>query len=795
LISSNLPKLTNYIPHTPTAKQMLFLKYEGLDAFYGGAAGGGKALSADSCVCTPFGFRKISDLKVGDRICTVNGSNCQVIGVYPQGKQQLYAISFSDGSSVKATQEHIWKYSVAQKGKWRKSGLQYKLGLTGQLKELMDQDYSVLIPLCAPVQFTKSYKYDLRQIHPYVLGCLLGDGSVTISPVKMHSADPEIISYMEKVTGHTWHRYGDSITYRVLEEDSKELTYWLKKNKLFGHNHYNKFIPDNYKYNSIEGRFELLRGLLDTDGYCSTGGKVYFSSASKQLALDVQWIVRSLGGNATLKKKVGSYTKDGQRITTTDNYSVYIRMVDNSLLFNLSRKKELAQQYNGGRFDLKKRIEKIEKVEIADCICIKVDHPDGLFITDDFIVTHNSDALLMAALQYMDIPGYNALLIRDTYANLTKPGGLLDRSNEWLSLSDAKWNGDMKAWIFPTGATLSFGYIDGPRDHFNYQGAEYQFVGIDEAVNIREHQAIYLFSRLRKKNPESYRKDLKVLTSLSKSQIEQAYQQYLSVPLRFRCASNPPRIEQKERGDWVKQRYVDVETREGRIFIPAKIADNPHLNQAEYRTSLKELDPITRKQLEDGDWNIQVSGRFFNRTWFEIVDKSCNADDTDMVVRYWDLAATEEDPNKDPAYTVGLRMRRSRFGIYYIESVIRKRLSPRNVEQLIRQTADMDGKSVLIGMEQEPGSAGVNNINNYRTRVLPEFAFFENKKTGSKIDSARPVAAQAEAGNIKIVQGAWNGDLLDEVELFPGKFKDQVDALSGAYEMLSSGVGARARWL
>lgn len=407
-----------------------------------------------------------------------------------------------------------------------------------------------------------------------------------------------------------------------------------------------------------------------------------------------------------------------------------------------------------------------------------------------------SDALLMAALQYVDVPGYNALLLRDTYANLNKPQGLLDRANEWLTPTDAKWNGDVKAWVFPSGATISFGYLDGPRDHFNYQGAEYQFVGIDEAVNVREHQALYLFSRMRKKNPESYAKDLKALFGYSSLQVEEYYKQYAAIPLRFRCASNPPRLEQVERGAWVKMRYVDADSRGDKIFIPAKINDNPHLNADEYRRSLSELDSITRRQLEDGDWDIQISGRFFNRLWFEVVDKSCNADDTDMVVRYWDMAATEEDPNKDPAYTVGLKMRRSRFGTYYIESVIRKRLSSMDCERLVRQTADMDTKSVPISMEQEPGSAGKATVNNYQSRVLPEFSFWADKKTGSKIDEARPVSAQAEAGNIKLVNGPWVKDFLDEVELFPdGKFKDQVDAMSGAFRFLTEGTGARARWL
>jgi len=409
-----------------------------------------------------------------------------------------------------------------------------------------------------------------------------------------------------------------------------------------------------------------------------------------------------------------------------------------------------------------------------------------------------SDALLMAALQYVDVPGYNALLLRDTYANLVKPEGLLDRANEWLAGTDARWEGEMKAYRFPSTATLSFGYLDGPRDHFNYQGPAYQFVGIDEVVGTREHQANYLFSRLRKKMPESYLKDLRkfpLFEDTEEKELQSYYEAYKNLPIRFRAASNPPRLEQLERGSWVKDKYVDEQTREkGVVYIPSKIADNPHIDAKEYRKTLAKLDPITRKQLEDGDWEVQTAGRFFSRAWFKIVDKMPPAEEVYYGLRRWDLASTEEDPKKDPAYTVGLRMYRTNYGQYFIDSVVRARLSPRNVEVIVRQTADMDGRGFPIRMEQEPGSSGVHVMDHFHRNILPEFDFREDKKIGSKISEAGPFASQAEAGNVYLVNGPWVKDFLDEVEVFPdGKFKDQVDAASGAYNELSLGGVPRAR--
>lgn len=265
----------------------------------------------------------------------------------------------------------------------------------------------------------------------------------------------------------------------------------------------------------------------------------------------------------------------------------------------------------------------------------------------------------MAALQFCDLPGYNAILIRDTFTNLTKPEGLIPLAHEWLSGTDARWVGSgsregVSGYHFPSGATLSFGYLDGPLDHFQYQSAAYQFVGIDEIVQIRENQALYMFSRMRKA--------IRVA----------------NIPLRFRAASNPPAREQVKTGAWVKRRYVDPKTREpGVVFIPARLEDNPHLNIKEYKEkSLSKLDPITRRQLEEGDWEIQAKGRMFQREWFPIVE----AAPVNKInwVRYWDMAATEEkegQPEKSQAArTAGAKVGMTPDGLFFVKSMVKERV-------------------------------------------------------------------------------------------------------------------------
>ncbi len=206
-----------------------------------------------------------------------------------------------------------------------------------------------------------------------------------------------------------------------------------------------------------------------------------------------------------------------------------------------------------------------------------------------------SEALLMAALQFVDVPGYAALILRKDTQRLQLAGGLIPRSHEWLH-DKAVWNGGRKQWRFPSGATLSFGYLAHPLDKYRYGSSEFQFIAFDELTEFAEEDYLFLFSRLRRVND-------------------------LDVPLRMRSASNPGGIGHV----WVKERFVGQETREeskvrnqesasDRVFIPALIADNPGLNQQEYCRSLAHLPAVLRERLMNGDWSVQEEG-LFQQQW------------------------------------------------------------------------------------------------------------------------------------------------------------------------------------
>lgn len=357
---------------------------------------------------------------------------------------------------------------------------------------------------------------------------------------------------------------------------------------------------------------------------------------------------------------------------------------------------------------------------------------------------------------YVPYPNYNALLLRRTYQDLALPGALMDRADNWLRPTDAHWDGIDHRWEFPSGSTLSFGYLTAEIDKHRYESAEFQFIGIDEVSEMSETQYTFMFSRLRR-NKDS------------------------NLPLRMRSASNPGGIG----NEWVKARFVNPLTRSG-TFIQSFFTDNPFIDQVSYGKSLDRLDAVTRAQLKGGNWDANYSSGMFQRQWFPIINEVPAGM---RYVRSWDFAATVETGKNDPDYTVGLKMA-TKDGRYYITDVKRVRLSPLGVEQLVAQTAILDGRGTSIWIEMEGGSSGVDVADHYQRHVLNGFNAHFERATGSKIERAKPFSSAAEAGNVLLLfNSRWNEAYLDELSLFPVvPHDDQTDASSQAHKILSVAV-------
>lgn len=435
-----------------------------------------------------------------------------------------------------------------------------------------------------------------------------------------------------------------------------------------------------------------------------------------------------------------------------------------------------------------------------------------------------TDTLILAALQYVDVPGYSAALFRRTKPDLNKPGSILDRAKTWFGGTPARWDEKLHGFRFPTrqgqpDATIHFGYAASLQEVIDrYQGSEFCFCGVDELTQWNENAYTYLFSRLRRLKG-------------------------FPVPVRMRASSNPG----GRGGDWVRARFVDfakhtgtgmtareyLATRmrgealpeppyfesppsseavaiakelgrrpQGAFFVPAFAQDNPGLDQEQYRLELSRLDPPTRAQLEHGDWWMLPGGKFFKEGDFKYLDESPAGLRT---IRYWDLAGTKPKPgNKDPDWCAGVRLGVERLPDGARRVVItharRFREDPGAVETEVKGTAESDGKRVAQHFEEEPGSAGKNNTHNYAARVLFGWQVHGHRKTGPKPEYWKALSSVARNGNLYLVRGEWNADFVAELCALTlddsHAHDDQADAASGGLAMLLGDSDAdRARML
>lgn len=195
-----------------------------------------------------------------------------------------------------------------------------------------------------------------------------------------------------------------------------------------------------------------------------------------------------------------------------------------------------------------------------------------------------TSSLLMAALQYVHVPDYSALILRRTYKDLAMTDAVMDRSKTWLAGTQARWSELEKRWRFPSGATIKFGHLDHDNDLDQYQGAAFHFIGFDEVTQFTERQYKYLLSRNRRG---------------ANSQI----------PLRIRATGNPG-----GRGhQWVFDRFVRHKPIDDPNiqFVPATLEDNPYLDREAYRKNLEQLDATTRAQLLEGLWVQDSTGLIY----------------------------------------------------------------------------------------------------------------------------------------------------------------------------------------
>jgi RecA/RadA recombinase len=351
----------------------------------------GKEQPVSATVYTPRGARQIGDLKPGDIVCHPEGTS-RVVAVFPQGKKAVYRVYFDNGDWAECGIEHLWEVRNSRLCKARRKDV--VMTLADIKNSLFHQDkshkwgrrprWSVRLP--KPVIFQSKRV----PIDSYALGLLLGNGSITNQTMAFTTMDAELCSVIsEKGRCHVKPKLQ---RYQYNINRSSHLKSVLLKLGLLGRKSHTKHVPDIYKFNDVSVRLGLLQGLMDTDGTAGKKGDCEFKTASMALASDVKFLIQSLGGLCTVRPVRYEYSGKMLRI-----YRCAIRMPDASLLFRLRRKKMRCQ--NRSSRILRRRIVAVEYVRDEQCVCIKVDNLDGLYLTNQFIVTHNTSTALSFAAQ------------------------------------------------------------------------------------------------------------------------------------------------------------------------------------------------------------------------------------------------------------------------------------------------------------------------------------------------------------------------------------------------------------
>jgi len=360
-----------------------------------GTNNGGKALAHGTQVATPNGWQPVESLVVGDSIISGDGSCTIITGVFPQGLRPAWEILFDDGRKVIVDEEHLWRVSF---GNNRFPDYKWQDLTTKQIIDAVTINpvggNRPAIPVAGPAQYlSQSIPLD-----PYLIGVLLGDGSLKHNSTRFSTADDEILDSVRsilpdgvRVTSSPNDKYNYRISARNRWKDNPVNRALDDLGVTVGSSE--KFIPSIYKYNNPEVRLGVLQGLMDTDGFISKDGKKVYYTTSSKLAVDVIEVVRSLGGKVTSTiKKHPYYKKKGKKYSGRPCYNLYIHLgsVD---LFRLSRK--LCRVRPVVRRDNPLMVSFLKLEKLVKCTCLTVDHPSELFQVNDHIVTHNS-ALMRA---------------------------------------------------------------------------------------------------------------------------------------------------------------------------------------------------------------------------------------------------------------------------------------------------------------------------------------------------------------------------------------------------------------
>lgn len=423
-------------------------------------------------------------------------------------------------------------------------------------------------------------------------------------------------------------------------------------------------------------------------------------------------------------------------------------------------------------------------------------------------------ALLEAVRDTISVPTMGAVFFRRTIPEVENEGGLWDESTKIYPLLGGIPTAGKHLWRFPHGGRVRMTHLQHEDTVKNWQGSQVPLFIFDELTHFTATQFWYLLSRNRSniKDSDGRRIRARILATCNPDAdswvadliawwIEQdpEHPNY-GFPIKERAGKLRYFTRVSEQLIWgdtkaeVMAQAPGVEEIDVRslTFVPGKLTDNK-LGDPRYRGQLMAMSRVERARLLDGNWKIRaVAGDYYKREEARILENAPPASAFRMIVRRWDLAATEpSETNKDPDWTVGVKMGvRADDGRFVVLHVERKRIRSNEVRKLVKATADLDGPEVHVILPQDPGQAGVDQVVSYMN-MLPGYTVYTDRETGDKVVRQEPFSARWQHGLVDVVRGPWNPPYFGIMEAFPTKgiHDDDVDASAGAYHALA-GTGA-----
>ena len=405
------PTRVRFLKWTPMPKQLEFLgiyghklpQYNLKGYILAAGAGTGKDQPLYSKIKTPSGWIQMGQVKLNDTVSTPDGKNAKVVGIYPQGKKPVFRVFFEDGRSADCGLQHLWSVYSHRFGRYDKSQDHRVMTLEQIIELLKKPSYSNRLYVDLISKDT-SVDVDLP-IDPYVLGVILGDAHIGKKAIVISNPDRQVIQEVSKYLPESCliSERADELDFGIINANKpsryskNEMLSDLDNFGLVGKLSYEKYIPEIYLQASFSQRLSLIQGLMDTDGTVDEGGSSQYCTSSPKLAYQMQYLIRSIGGLCKISTKMPTYTHKNEKRIGRQCFILNIRYKNAKDLFRLDRKKDRIPENYQYKDSLRLKIKSIKYIGEEETQCIAIDHPDHLYITDEFIVTHNTFSDLMVA--------------------------------------------------------------------------------------------------------------------------------------------------------------------------------------------------------------------------------------------------------------------------------------------------------------------------------------------------------------------------------------------------------------